>query len=504
MSALVAAPILLPLAAALLALLVPHPSFGRRAGVSLALLALLGLSLWLVGHVQATGPLALSLGGWVVPYGIALVADTLAAIMLCLSSLTGLACVLYGFAETPKRDEHPLRLPLLLLLIVGVHIAFLTGDLFNLFVAFEVLLLASYALMTLETDRRHSRSALPYVTINLVGSALFLCACAFAYGLFGTLNFAEIAVRSSGMVGDVRVGILALMLVLVFALKAGLFPLYYWLPVSYPPLPPPIAAFYAGLLTKVGIYVLLRIVGTVLPPELTWLHTALAWAAGLTMIVGVLGAVAQDRIQSILSYHIVSQVGYMALGIGLYSLHAFAAAIFFVIHQIVVKSALFLVGGLVLRVQGTDELDKTGGLWEAAPGLSFVFLLHALSLAGVPPLSGFWGKLLIIKEGLSQGHWVLVLLALVASILTLLSMLKIWLGAFWKAAPKSTTHAFSRSTREMTAVVGLLAAVSLGIGLGAGPVVAIAEHAARETLDRQGYINAVQALNLQREEGKHP
>ena len=504
MSSLVGAPIVAPLAAALLALLFPRPSLGRRLGASAALLLLLGFSVWLVCHVHTAGPLALSWGGWMVPYGIVLVADTLASIMLCLSSLTGLACVVYGFAETSTRDEHPLRLPLLFLLLAGIHLSFLTGDLFNLFVAFEVFLLASYALMTLEMDGAPSRRALPYVTINLIGSALLLCACAFTYGLFGTLNFAEIAVRSSDMLGDARLNILGLLLVVVFAIKAGIFPLYYWLPVSYPALPPPLAAFYAGMLTKVGIYVLVRALGTVLPPELTGLHTALAWAAGLTMVIGVLGAVAQNRVQTILSYHIVSQVGYMALAIGFFSPHAFTAAIFYIIHHIIVKAALFLVGGVLLRVQGSDRLDETGGLWAAAPALGFVFLLQALSLAGVPPLSGFWGKLMIVQEGLSQGQWALVVLSLVASVLTLLSMLKIWLGAFWDAKPKDAPITLSGSSRRMTAVVGLLAATSLCIGLGANRFVSIAEHAAAETLDRAAYVANVRALNLHPEEGKHP
>ncbi len=503
MGSLAGVPILLPLAAALVLLFVPRPSIGRRIAVSLVLLALLGFSLWLVGHVRSTGPLVFSWGGWVTPFGIVLVADTLAAIMLCLSSLTGLACVLYGFAETPRRIEHPLRLPLLLLLLTGIHLSFLTGDLFNLFVAFEVFLLASYALMTLEVDARRSRRALPYVTINLLGSALFLCCCAFAYGLFGTLNFAEIAVQSSAMVGDVRLDLLGLLLLLVFAIKAGIFPLYYWLPISYPSLPAPIAALFAGMLTKIGVYVLIRIFGTVLPHELAWLHTAIAWGAGLTMVIGVLGAVAQNRVQTILSYHIVSQVGYMALAVGLFSPYAFAAAIFYIIHHIVVKAALFLVGGVILRVQGTDDLDRTGGLWVVAPGLSFIFLLQAFSLAGVPPLSGFWGKLMIIQEGLFQGRWTLVILSLIASILTLLSMLKIWFGAFWKPAP-GDAPATTPSSRRMTAVVGLLAATSLTIGLGANYFVGIAQHAAVETLDRDAYIHSVRAMNLQPEAGKHP
>lgn len=504
MTALAGVPILAPLAVALLALLFPRPSAARRAALGVVFLGLFLLSVWLVGQVRAFGPLVHSWGGWIVPFGIVLVADTLAAIMLSLSSLTGLVCVLYGFVEKPVRGEHPLRLPLLLMLMAGIHLSFLTGDLFNLFVAFEVFLLASYALMTLEVDAKRSRRALPYVTINLVGSALLICACAFTYGLFGTLNYAEIAERSAGMADDPRVGILGMLLLVVFAIKAGLFPLYYWLPVSYPSLPPAIAAFYAGMLTKVGVYVLLRIFGTVLPPELGWLHLTIAWCAGLTMVIAVLGAVAQDRVQTILSYHIVSQVGYMALAIGLFSPFAFAAAIFYVIHHIVVKAALFLVGGVILHTQGSDDLEKTGGLWAAAPGLSLVFLLQALSLAGVPPLSGFWGKLMIVREGLSQGQWTLVVLSLVASILTLLSMLKIWLGAFWRPAPEGTPRAPAQAAGRMTAVTAVLVAASLWIGLGANHFVGLAEHAARETLDRAAYVRSVRALNLQPEEGKHP
>jgi multicomponent Na+:H+ antiporter subunit D len=504
MNALPGLPIVLPLGAALLALLFPRPSPARRVGVGLVLFGLLAFSVWLLGKVMRDGPLVLSLGGWAVPYGIVLVADTLAAIMLCLASLTAFVCTLYGFAESPLEAEHPLRLPLLLLLLTGIHLSFLTGDLFTLFIAFEIFLLASYALMTLQMVATRSRRALPYVTINLFGSTLLLCTCAFAYGLFGTLNFSEIAVQSSAMVGDFRLNLLALLFLLVFGIKAGLFPLYYWLPVSYPALPTPVAAFYAGMLTKVGVYVLLRVFGTVLPPDLGWIHGLLAWAAGLTMVIGVLGAVAQSRIRSILSYHIVSQVGYMALAVGLFSPLAFAAAIFYVIHHIVVKAALFLVGGVVLRVHGTDRLETRGGLWAAAPILSLLFLLQALSLAGIPPLSGFWGKLLIIQEGLSQGQWTLVVLSLVASVLTLVSMLKIWLGVFWNKQPQGVPLRLTPSSRRMTAAVGALVAVSLCIGLGADRFFSIAEHAARETLDRAAYVETVRAVNLALEGGMQP
>jgi multicomponent Na+:H+ antiporter subunit D len=496
-------PVVAPIVAALILLLFPKPGFVRRGFAALVLAALLGLALWMVVHVQAEGPLVLRVGGWLSSYGIVLVGDTLAAIMLCLSAFTALACVLYGFAETPTPDEHPMRLPLMLLLLAGIDLSFVTGDLFNLFVAFEVMLLSSYALLTLEASARESRGALPYLTLNLVGSALFLATCGFAYSLLGTLNFAEMIVRADLLVGDVRLTVLAVLMLLVFGLKAGVFPLYYWLPGSYPILPAPTAAFYAGMLTKVGVYVLLRIFGTVMPPQLTGLHTLIAWTAGLTMVIGVLGAVAQGRVQKILSYHIVSQIGFMVLAIGLFTPFAFTAAIFYIIHHIIVKAALFLVGGVIVRANGTDDLNRTGGLWRAAPWLGIVFVVQAMSLAGLPPLSGFWGKFMIIQEGLTQGEWALVGLSLVASILTLMSMLKIWLGAFWRGEAAAPLNYDGRAKR-MTAVGLGMVAVSLVIGFGAEIFVKTSKHAAAETLDRAGYVRTVKAADATIYEGKHP
>ncbi len=501
---LAALPVLAPVALAMLLLAWPRPSVARRIVMAGTLTGLLSFTLWLVPQVMAEGALVLRIGGWLSAYGIVLVADTLAAIMLALAAFTGLACVLYGFAALPTRDEHPLRLPLMSLLLAGINLSFVTGDLFNLFVAFEVMLLSSYALLTLEAGARESRQAWSYLTINLVGSALFLASCGYTYSLFGSLNFAEIIGRADALAGDFRVTLLAVALLLVFGLKAGLFPLYYWLPGSYPMLPAPVAAFYAGMLTKVGVYVLLRMFGTVFPPGLESVHTLLAWTAGLTMLFGVLGAVAQARVQKILSYHIVSQIGFMVLAIGLFTPFAFTAAIFYIMHHIVVKAALFLVGGAVERAHGTDELARSGGLWRVAPLLGIVFVAQAMSLAGLPPLSGFWGKFMIIQEGFSQAQWVLVTLSLVASILTLLSMLKIWLGAFWAEAPAGRAPRWDGPARRMTAVGLGMVAVSLAIGFNPQPILRVAEHAAKETLDRSGYVARVQAADRVIVPGKHP
>lgn len=488
-------PVVFPTMVALVCLLASRPSVWRRGLALLSCGALLVHAFQIVAHSMEAGPLVLRVGGWLAPYGIVLVADALAGVMLALSAFTALSCLLFGFAETATRDEHPLRLPLWLFLLSGINLTFVTGDLFNLFVAFEVMLLSSYGLMTLEAGAKESRQAFPYLTLNLVGSALFLAVCGFTYSLLGTLNFAEMIARTDALAGDFRLTLLAVLMLLVFGLKAGLFPLYQWLPGSYSVMPSPVAAFYAGMLTKVGVYVLIRIFGTVLPPSLTELHTLIAWSAGLTMVIGVLGAVGQMRVQTILSYHIVSQIGFMALAIGLFTPFAFTAAIFYIIHHIIVKAALFLVGGSIAKLNGTDDLAQTGGLWRAAPWLGIGFVLQAMSLAGLPPLSGFWGKFMIIQEGFTQREWVLVTLSLVASILTLMSMLKIWLGAFWKASPDAAPVIATGRTRAMTAVIVGMSCVSLCIGFGAETFLRVAKFAAAEALDRAGYATNVRAAN---------
>jgi multicomponent Na+:H+ antiporter subunit D len=487
-------PVLLPLLTGLLCLLLPRPSTLRRVLVGAVLAGLVGLGGLLVGRVLDDGMLVLRIGGWAVPYGIVLVGDTLATILVTLSAFTALACVLYGFAEQTREAEHPLRLPLILFLLTGVNLSFLTGDLFNLFVAFEVMLLASYSLLTLEARAENSRQAWPYLVLNLVGSALFIAACGYAYSLFGTMNFAEMSLRADALEGDFRLTLLGAMFLLVFGAKAGLFPLYYWLPRAYPMLPAATGAFFGGMLTKVGVYVLLRIYGTVLPPGLEGLHQLIAWVGAATMFIGVLGAVSRYRVSEILTYHIASQIGYMGLALGLFTKASFAATILFLAHNILVKSSLFLVGGVITRANGTDELARTGGLWRTGPWLGIAFFLLAASLAGLPPMSGFWGKLYIVQAGFESQRWVLGTLAAFAGVLTLMSMLKILLACFWREEP-ATPVRWDAGARRMTAVCLFAAALSLGVGFAAGPATRLAAHAADEVMDRAGYAARVLGAN---------
>ncbi len=491
---LVILPVLLPLVTAVTLLFWGRPSPARRVLAATSAAAQLTVALALLARTLEAGWLVLPVGAWSARLGIVLVADPLAAVMVGLSSFTALAAVLYGFAEFRTALEHPLRLTLVQFLVAGINLAFLTGDLFNLFVAFEVMLIASYALLTLEADDWDVKQAFPYLAVNLTGSTLFLCAAGFAYRLFGTLNFADLAARAAAQPEDPRVIALALWLLVVFGLKAGLFPLYYWLPNSYPILPAPLAALFSGMLTKVGVYVLLRTFGTVLPHGLTGVHTLLAWLAGATMILGVLGALSRNFIRGILSYHILSQIGFMVLAIGLFTELAFAASIFYIIHHIIVKSSLFLIGGTAALLSRTDNLDRMGNLWRHAPGLGVLFLLQALSLAGLPPLSGFWGKYAILVVGLEQGEYVLVALAIVASILTLVSMLKIWNAAFWADAPEPAATQQDPRGRWMNRVTTGMVLVSLAVGLGAEGVFRVAQQAAARARDQAGYLRAVHAV----------
>ena len=489
-----ALPILIPFITGILLLLTGSRGTLSR-GVSVFSLLLQILAALALAYEAYTGGMAVThLGSWKAPIGIILVGDKVASILVILALLVTLASTLTGFSERSAESDNPMRLPLVQFLVTGIQLSFMTGDLFNLFVAFEVMLLSSYGLMTLEADPKRIREAYPYVILNLLASAIFLAGCGYAYALFGTLNFAGIA-EAARVLADspedaARISILTAVLALVFSIKAGMFPLYYWLPNSYPVLPPSLGALYSGLLTKVGIYVLMRLLGTMMPPDQDTLYLIIAWLGGGTMLFGVLGAVSRMGVREILAFHVVSQVGFMILAIGFFTPVAFAATIFYMVHHIIVKSALFLTASGILKHFGTDNLKETGGLWKKAPLFGVIFLIMAFSLAGLPPLSGFWAKLWILMEGLSGKYYTLVAISLVASVLTLASMLKIWFGAFWQPAPGGDS-ATMRMGSSVWLALGIMTVVSLGVVLAVAPLWEASIMAANEMLDPSIYIEQV-------------
>lgn len=484
-AALLLLPIALPAVAGLLMAALP----GRaRLHQGLALGVAAGLCVAAAALVVATvdgAVLVLRLGGWHPHVGIAWAADGLAAIMLALAAVSALAATLSLPGSLGLEEERWLR-PLLMALLAGVNASFLTADLFNLFVCFELMLLASFALIALGGGRERLRGALPYVLINVVASGLFLAGVGAVYGTIGTVNLAELSARVADGAPPAFWAAMALVLA-VFAIKAALAPVFTWLPDSYPGAGIAVSALFAGLLTKVGVYALLRVVPLVGGDGV--IQAVLLPIAAATMLLGVLGAFGRDTIRGILSFHVVSQVGYMVFGLALATPFALAAAIVYVIHHIVVKTALFLAGGVFERQAGTGALKAMAGLAHGRPWLAAAFFIAAMALAGMPPFSGFWGKLFLIMAGLEARAWVATGIAVAVGLLTLGSMLKIWAGIAWHEREGEAPA--PRADRGMVAGAMLLVALSIAIGLAASPLLAHARRVADQLATGDAYRTAI-------------
>ncbi|MEC7838595.1 MAG: proton-conducting transporter membrane subunit [Chlamydiota bacterium] len=468
-----------PLFASILGLL--FPKITRYLFSPLLLLHLI-ITFLIFQKVLSSGPLAVSVGNWAIPYGIILIADPLAAILLMFSSLIFFCCTL----NRPIYEQKGLP-SLIFLLQAGVTLSFITGDLFNLFVAFELMLTASYGIFVTVIERGHREGIFSYLSINIIASLFFLIAISVFYGSMGSLNFATLSLQTIQTSPLMLLPFLALALVL--AIKSGLFPLYFWLPDSYPQLPGYLGGLFAGTLSKVGVYVFLRIYFTVFHGALPGIELGIIFIACITMFLGVVGAVSKGTFKGILSYHILSQIGYVFFAFAIGTPFAIAAALYFLIHNMIVKSSLFLVGDVAQEKCGTDKLSTMGSLWSGAPFLGLLFLLQAFSLAGIPPLSGFWGKYLIFYAGIEKEHYAPVLVALIVSFLTLISMLKIWNGAFLEQAENPPKKCSSAGYYGAV----LLCLVSLCMGLGVKNIFEFSYSAAESLLEGKQYISA--ALN---------
>ncbi|MER6194676.1 Na+/H+ antiporter subunit D [Streptomyces cyaneofuscatus] len=446
MNALVPLPVLLPLCATGLSL-----TFGTRMQrfqrfISVAVLtAVLALSIILMIAADRQGPLSVHLGDFAPPLGITLVADRLSGLMLTVSSAVTLCVLIYSLGQgmTDRDKETPLAVfhPAYLILVAGVSCTFLAGDLVNLFVSFEIMLVASFVLLTLGGTGPRMRAGSTYVIISLFSSMVFLIAIAMTYAALGTVNFAQLAERLPGLPLGVQTLIQA-MLITVFAIKAAVFPVAAWLPDSYPTAPAPVTAVFAGLLTKVGVYCMMRTETLLFPGNR--IGDLLMAVALASMLIGILGAVAQTDLKRLLSFTLISHIGFMVFGIGLATREAYGGAIVYVVHHITVQTTLFLVAGLIERRGGTTELTRLGGLAKAAPILALLFFVPAMNLAGIPPLSGFIGKLGLMRAGVADGStwaWILVAGSVVTSLLTLYVTAKVWNLAFWRAAPPGQAEA---------------------------------------------------------------
>lgn len=492
------APIMMPFLAAALAMLAWRWVAVQRWIGIIGVVGQLAAGIVLLSTTRARGVVATQVGDWPAPFGITLVADLLSATMVVITGLLGLAVVVYSFGGLDNRRESFGYYPLLLILQTGIAGAFLTGDLFNLFVWFEVMLIASFVLLTLGGERAQLEGALKYVTVNLVSSALFLSAVGIIYGLTGTLNMADLSERLRDLDESVLETTVAMLLLVVFGIKAAVFPLFFWLPASYHTPPVVVSAIFAGLLTKVGVYALIRTFTLLFVDDVGFTHDLLLGIAALTMVVGAVGAVTQQDLRRTFSFLVISAVGYIVMGLGLFTAVAIGAALFYMFQDAIAKTALFLASGLVRLVGGSFRLEHLGGLYRTHPLLAGLFLLPALSLAGIPPMSGFVAKIGLVDAGLAGGEYVVVVAALLASVITLLAVGVVWAEAFWKSAPEGASidleeyRASSSLERlSMFVPVAALVAILVGLGLVAQPFLEIAMDAGAQLTQPDAYLDAV-------------
>lgn len=486
-------PIVVPLiGVALTTLLSRAPRLQQQVSLLTSFVFLLG-AIQLLKATSDGSILATQFGSWEAPFGVSFVADNLTSAMVLITATMAVVIAIYQLTDTEEYG-HPMFHPLYHGLLLGVTGAFMTGDIFNMYVWFEVMLISSFGLLVLGGTKEQLDAGVKYVMLNLVMTVIFLVAVAFLYGATGTLNMADLANRVPMLENVGLITVLAMLFFLAFASKAALFPLFFWLPASYHAASTPVLAIFAALLTKVGVYAIVRCF-TLIFPLTEGLALIIGIVAALTMLTGVLGAASHFDIRKILSFHIISQIGYMLVGVAIATPLALAGSVLYIVHHIIVKANLFLIGGLVKRKTGSYQLKKIGGLHRAAPLLAILFCIPALSLAGLPPLSGYWAKYLVIKPSLDAGSWYLAATALIVGVLTLYSMLKIWNEAFWKEHPDTQAVTEIKnvggSFLPQYAAVIVLSIITLCIGFNPEPFIVFSVEAADQLKNNQYYINAV-------------
>lgn len=476
-------PVLIPLGAAALTLLFRYHETVQRSVMEGAVLLMLASSVLLLGRVASFDTVTVTFGGWGAPFGITFVADRLAALGSVAVGIAALAVGVFARADIRSRRRRAGFDPMFLAMLAAVNGAFLTGDLFNLYVWFELMLMAALGLITLDRRAAQLDGAIRYATLSIVGASFILLGIGLLYAETGTLDLVRMASEVAGRPPTVARTAAAFLLLSGFALKTGLFPLFFWLPSSYHTAPTSVSAALAGLLTKVAFYASLRVFvsvfGLVDGIAVPGLATVLALLAAATMVVGVLAANAQTDIRRLFAYQVTGQVGYLAAGLSIASLLGIAAAIYYMVHTLLLQTGLFLGEGAIARATGSHDLRRGGGLMRLRPRFAALYAVLMLSLAGVPPLSGFWSKFMVIDAAFRGGSTILALTALAASFLTIYGMSNLWTQVFWKTPPERK-RAVRPIPPAMLAALTLLAACTLGMGLFVEPVTRFARDAAAE------------------------
>jgi multicomponent Na+:H+ antiporter subunit D len=447
------------------------------------------VSIYILNTIQSEGILRLDFGGWLPPYGILFVADSFSVLLVLTTAIVSTIILLYAFSTIGSARENMFFYSFVLFLIAGVNGSFLTGDLFNLFVCFEVMLLASYVLITLGGRKVQLVESIKYVVINVLSSWFFLLGIAYLYGSVGTLNMAHLSERVAEVGQGPLLTIISLIFLIVFSLKSGLL-LYFWLPGSYGAPPTAVAALFGALLTKVGIYAMFRTFTLIFYHEPSITHTLIGIMAAITMIGGSIGAIAYKDVRQIVTYNVVITIGFILVGLAVSTEVAIMGSIYYLVHDMIIKALLFLIAGTMIYLTGTSRIEEMSGLIRNYPVLGWLFFLTTLSLAGIPPLSGFIGKLYVGQGAVEAGSYTLLAIAFLSSMFVLYSLLQIFMNAFWGETIISEDEETPLKYRLLLPCI-ILGIATIALGIGAESIAAYVSDAAKTLMNPQIYIDAV-------------
>ncbi len=495
---LVVLPVAVPMLAGAVLVILRHFMRWHAAIAGSGLAVLLIVDVLLLQRVLAGGPQVMMMGGWLPPFGIAFEADLLGTTLACTSALVAFAISLQAARQVNTHERRYGYYPFLMLLMAGVHGAFLTGDLFNLYVWFEVLLISSFGLLVLGSEDRQIDATVKYGILNLLATTLFLIGTGLLYGTLGTLNMADIAVKARDPEVQGPLITLSALFLLAFSMKAAAFPLNFWLPASYHAPGPGVSALFAGLLTKVGVYSLIKVLVLLLGPQSANLSAVVAWMAGLTMVVGALGALAQSEMRRLLNWLVIAGIGNMMIGVALQDELSLAGSIFYAVHSMLVMAALYLAAGLIEDMTGSGDLRRVGGVWVRHAGFGTLVLVLVLAVGGLPPFSGFWPKAVLVDATLAAGAPWLAAAVLVSGFLTTLAGGRMFIYAVWRGGPEGTPDGTVDPAAAAVAPdasrflpVMLLTAAVVAVGLWPAPVYDLSLGAAAGLIDPTGYIDAI-------------
>lgn len=452
-------------------------------------------SIFLLRLIWRSGTVVLHAGNWEAPFGISFVADTFSATLVLLASIAGLAVSMYGASSLFKPRLKYGFFVVYHFLLLGVKGSFLTGDAFNMYVWFEIMIISSFVLLSLGAEKKQLEATMKYFTLNFLASLIFLTGLGILYGITGTLNMADIAERMKAIDNTSLKEVCAIFFLIGFGTKAGLFPMYFWLPASYHTPPSAVSAIFGGLLTKVGVYALIRMFSLIFD-DLPLMQNIFVGLGCLTIVAGALGAITQKSTMRVFGYLLICHIGYMIGGFGLFNKVALTGVIFYLVHDIIVKTNLFMIAGLVYKIKGSYEYKHLGNLYAQYPRISLIAALVFFSLAGVPPLSGFWPKVPLLQSAFAGNGAIYAACLIAGSLITLLVIARLWSEVFWRkndVAFKPDIRFISFNEIGLAKKLGYVAPIafllllSLFVGLGANYIYILADRIAAELLNPEIY-----------------